>query len=158
MQGNCTDAPLPAYAQSVSLGGARLAKRSKQQCLILTDTAVLSVTEGDLWLGHVLMRFKSTARSKSLATDSLEGSSSVGSVAGGFAMVRAGAGARLWMTNVTLQGHGEGQTMQALASEGPVLCRGEPLLCSSLCILFSVRRRVCLPLTCAHVVFERPKR
>ena len=124
MQGNCTST-LPAYATPAALAGVPLATPQDRQCLVLVDVACMRVDEGDLWLSHVLLRVQNTTRSTALASGSEEGS----------ALVEVGSNGRLWMTDVTLQGHGEGATVQALSVQGPVLCSGTflPFFCFILC-------------------------
>ena len=121
MQGNCTS-PLPAYAAAASLGGSPLATPQPQQCLLLVDAAAIQIGEGDLWLGNVLLRFKSTARSTAES-------------AGGSPIVEVGSEGRLWMTNVTMQGHGAGTSVQTLFAQGPTLCSGVFVFPSTLAFL-----------------------
>lgn len=119
MQGNCTSEQLPGFAKPSELGGSVLADVKPPQCVIVTDAAAINVGEGDLWMGNLFMRVKYTARSAAITASASRNISSPGA-----AVMHVDSGARLWATDVTIQGHGDEKTVQALAAQGPVLCSG----------------------------------
>lgn len=60
VQGSCAAAPGPALAQP---GGADLRPLLPGQCLLVTDTSLLTVTNSSLWIDNLYVRLKRTAKS-----------------------------------------------------------------------------------------------
>lgn len=59
VQGSCATAPGPALSKP---GGADLRPLLPGQCLLLTDTSLLTVSNSSLWLDNLYVRLKRTTR------------------------------------------------------------------------------------------------
>lgn len=91
LQGNC-DASTAAGA--FKLNGSPLEGLTEGQCLVVTDTSLLSVTVGDLWLDQLYIRHHLP-----------EEETDPDAVRTGALVSVAGKG-KLYMTKITLQGDG----------------------------------------------------
>ena len=90
--GSSGDLPLPA-------GAAPLKPLNPRQCVVIFESDVMHVEGSSLWLDNVYFRFRGAAAADTAAADAALAFDEV---------INASLSARVWITNVTMQGDGTG--------------------------------------------------
>jgi hypothetical protein len=98
MQGNCNSEP---SASALGISDRRLEPRTPGQCVLVTDQALMSLSQQNLWLDRLYIRHRETENVDTCCdTDLLH--------------VSGNGTTNLWLTSVTLQGEANQVTEYSL--------------------------------------------
>lgn len=99
MQGNCSpgETGIEELSSEFQLAGDPLRTLQPNQCLIITDTDLIDVVSGPLWIDNVYVRARDTSATSPSAEDRI--------------LVSVEGASRLYLTHSVLQGDGVGTMM-----------------------------------------------